>query len=72
MKSAANPERSVWGSDWPYTPRHNIREAARDEELPFQATDRRGLLDLVLRWLKDDVLVERVLVTNPAQLYGFD
>jgi len=24
------------------------------------------------RWLKDDVLVERVLVTNPTQLYGFD
>jgi hypothetical protein len=24
------------------------------------------------RWLEDEALVERVLVTNPAGLYGFD
>lgn len=30
-----------------------------------------GLLALVPRWLKDDALVARVLVRNPARLYGF-
>jgi predicted TIM-barrel fold metal-dependent hydrolase len=69
---SANPERIVWGSDWPHTPRHNLHKGGSEEELPFQNIDTRGLLDLVPRWLEDNALVERVLVTNPAQLYGFD
>jgi 2-pyrone-4,6-dicarboxylate lactonase len=67
----ANPERIVWGSDWPHTPKHNLRKPDRDEELPFQAIDTRGLLDLVPKWLGDDALVQRVLVDNPARLYDF-
>jgi 2-pyrone-4,6-dicarboxylate lactonase len=67
----ANPERIVWGSDWPHTPRHDLRKPDPDEELPFQTIDTRGLLDLVPRWLEDDALVERVLVSNPARLYDF-
>ena len=68
---AVNPERSAWGSDWPHTPRHDLHTGGRDEELPFQPIDTRGLLDLVPRWLGDDALVHRVLVSNPARLYGF-
>ena len=67
----ANPERIVWGSDWPHTPKHDLREPDPTEELPFQTIDTRGLLDLVLRWLEDDALVKRVLVDNPARLYDF-
>jgi predicted TIM-barrel fold metal-dependent hydrolase len=67
----ANPERIVWGSDWPHTPRHDLRAPDPDEELPFQTVDTRGLLGLVPRWLEDDALVKRVLVNNPARLYGF-
>jgi predicted TIM-barrel fold metal-dependent hydrolase len=67
----ANPERIVWGSDWPHTPRHDMLKAG-EEETPFQNIDTRGLLDLLPRWLRDDALVERVLVTNPAKLYGFN
>ena len=69
---AANPERIVWGSDWPHTPKHTLREADPDEDLPYQEIDTHGLLDLVPRWLEDDRQVERVLVTNPRRLYGFD
>jgi len=68
--AAANPERIVWGSDWPHTPRHDLRFPL-DEEMPFQNIDTRGLLDLLPRWLKDDRSVHRVLVENPARLYGF-
>jgi predicted TIM-barrel fold metal-dependent hydrolase len=68
---AANPERIVWGSDWPHTPKHDIRKSDRDKELPFQNIDTRGLLDLVPRWLEDDALAHRVLVENPARLYDF-
>ena len=69
---AANPERIVWGSDWPHTPRHELRTGAPDQELPFQDIDPAALLALVPRWLGDDDLVRRVLVTNPQRLYGFD
>jgi predicted TIM-barrel fold metal-dependent hydrolase len=68
---AANPERIVWGSDWPHTPKHDLHKADAAAELPFQAIDTRGLLDLVPRWLEDDALVKRVLVDNPARLYDF-
>jgi predicted TIM-barrel fold metal-dependent hydrolase len=69
--TAANPERIVWGSDWPHTPRHDLRKAGESEELPFQDIDTEGLLALVPRWLGDDALVRRVLVTNPERLYAF-
>ncbi|HXD44495.1 MAG TPA: amidohydrolase family protein [Pseudolabrys sp.] len=68
---ATNPERAVWGSDWPHTPRHDLRKPGESEEMPFQNIDTRGLLDLVPRWLGDDALAKRVLVTNPERLYDF-
>jgi predicted TIM-barrel fold metal-dependent hydrolase len=68
----ANPERIVWGSDWPHTPRHDARPAqASEAELPFQDIDTGALLACVPRWLGDDALLRQVLVTNPARLYGF-
>ncbi len=48
-----------------------MRTAGSDAEQPFQTIDTRRLLDLVPRWLGDDALVQRVLVSNPARLYGF-
>jgi len=66
----ANPDRIVWGSDWPHTPRHELYTGST-RELPFQDIDTRALLDLVPRWLGDDGLVNKVLVSNPARLYGF-
>lgn len=66
----ANPERIVWGSDWPHTPPHTIQKPL-DQESPFQDIDTRGLLDLLPRWLEDDALIARVLVSNPAKLYDF-
>jgi predicted TIM-barrel fold metal-dependent hydrolase len=65
-----NPDRIVWGSDWPHTPRHALHTGSA-EELPFQNLDTRALLDLVPHWLEDDKLVNKVLVSNPARLYGF-
>ena len=69
--AAANPERVVWGSDWPHTPKHDLRKPGESAELPFQDIDTKGLLALVPRWLEDDALVRRVLVTNPQRLYDF-
>jgi predicted TIM-barrel fold metal-dependent hydrolase len=56
---AANPDRLVWGSDWPH-PRV-------EGEMP----DAGHLFELFQRWTSDQAVQQRILVTNPAKLYGF-
>jgi predicted TIM-barrel fold metal-dependent hydrolase len=68
----ANPDRIVWGSDWPHTPIHRgePREQA-DTAQPYRAVDTARLLRQLVEWFDDPSLQEQVLVKNPAQLYGF-
>lgn len=56
----AGPSRVVWGSDWP----HVIHDG-------FMPNDG-DLLDLLAVWAPDEALRRRILVDNPARLYGFD
>ena len=53
------PERVVWGSNWPHVgvPRSAYPDDAR-------------LLDVLLDWAPADA-IHRILVQNPAELYGF-
>jgi predicted TIM-barrel fold metal-dependent hydrolase len=69
--AAANPERVVWGSDWPHTPPHGHGRVADDQEQPYRDLDTRGLLALVRTWLDDARLQSLLLADNPARLYGF-
>lgn len=55
----AAPERLVWGSDWPHT-----------TEAPGTVNDA-DLVDLLQAWAGTEALMDRILVDNPAQLYGF-
>ena len=55
----AAPERMVWGSDWPHP-------TERD-----QKPDDAVLFDLITEWAPDERLRQRLLVDNPAALYGF-
>jgi predicted TIM-barrel fold metal-dependent hydrolase len=55
----AAPERLVWGSDWPHT-----------TEAPGTVNDA-DLVDLLQRWCDSDAVMDRILVDNPARLYGF-
>jgi predicted TIM-barrel fold metal-dependent hydrolase len=55
----ANPERLVWGTDWPH-PR--IESAMPDAG---------HLLDLFTAWTPDAAIRRRILVDNPAALYDF-
>jgi len=54
----AAPERAVWGSDWP----HPGPKIHPDDALLF---------DLLAAWAPDEKVRNRILVDNPAQLYGF-
>jgi predicted TIM-barrel fold metal-dependent hydrolase len=56
----AAPERLVWGSDWPHV-NMNDREMPNDGDV----------LDLMLEWVPDGKIRNRILSGNPARLYGF-
>ncbi|MEP9380129.1 amidohydrolase family protein [Aquabacter sp. CN5-332] len=68
--AAANPNHLVWASDWPHTPEHTGISGGDERELPYRDMDTRGLLGLFDRWV-GEAHRERILVTNPARLYGF-
>ena len=53
------PERCVWASDWPH-----VTE-------PAEKPDDAALFDLLTEWVPDEAARKRVLVDNPASLYGF-
>jgi D-galactarolactone isomerase len=56
----AAPERCVWATNWPHpsVPRDKVPDDA-------------DLLDLLLDWAPDAATRRRILVDNPAALYGF-
>ena len=60
----AAPERVLWGSDWPHA-----TASAGMHTLPDDALQ----IDTLARWcaVVDAGALRRVLVTNPAALYGF-
>ena len=53
------PERCVWGSDWPHP--------TESAEKPDDAV----LFDLLDLWAPDDATRGRILIENPAALYGW-
>jgi predicted TIM-barrel fold metal-dependent hydrolase len=55
----AAPDRLVWGTDWPHV---NL-------EAPVPNTG--DLTDLLATWVPDEGTRKRILVDNPAKLYGF-
>lgn len=54
----AAPERLVWGSDWP----HRGQDSLPDDVVLFE---------LMADWAPDEATRHRILVENPAELYGF-
>lgn len=64
----ANPDRAVWGTDWPHIGPHTAGAPAQVIYVPH---DNRALLRLLGLALPDPALRQRVLVDNPARLYGF-
>jgi predicted TIM-barrel fold metal-dependent hydrolase len=68
----ANPGRLVWASDWPHTGSQSERAARQPTELePFQQIDDAHVLDLLADWAGDAARHHRILVDNPAELFGF-
>ncbi len=55
----AAPERTIWATNWP----HPMSGAKRPDDA--------WMLDILLDWVPDEATRNKVLVDNPAKLYGF-
>lgn len=56
---AAAPDRCIWGSDWPHPV--SVKQPPNEGDL----------MDLLFRFAPDAATRQRVLVDNPARLFGF-
>jgi predicted TIM-barrel fold metal-dependent hydrolase len=65
------PDRCVWGSDWPYAPPRKD-QTDMTATIPYRNISYPQALANFLEALPDVALAERILVSNPARLYGFD
>ena len=65
----ANPQRILWGSDWPH-PDTGSRRKPSDVSPPLPVDDGH-LLNLLATWAPDETLRKTILVDNPATLYAF-
>jgi len=54
----AAPDRMLWASNWPHPGQINPPDEA-------------DLLDLLLDWVDDETVLNKILSDNPAKLYGF-
>ncbi len=66
---AANPERILWGTNWPHP---NSGSGRKPTELtPLFQVDDGLVLNLLPLWTPDAGIRKKILVDNPAKLYAF-
>jgi predicted TIM-barrel fold metal-dependent hydrolase len=68
---AANPERIVWGTDWPHPDSVTPAGKKPTDVTPLLQIDDGRLLNQLPVWAPDAAIRKRILVENPARLYGF-
>lgn len=56
------PNRVIWGTDWPHPSLQTKRQAMPDDA---------GMMDLLSVWTRNGEEISKILVDNPARLYGF-
>jgi predicted TIM-barrel fold metal-dependent hydrolase len=67
----ANPERLLWGSDWPHPGARPGGARDPDHIEPFYPDDDGLALNRLNSWMGSADVTRQVLVENPARLYGF-
>jgi predicted TIM-barrel fold metal-dependent hydrolase len=68
---AENPDRMLWGTDWPHPGGTRRAPDASATPEPFQIVDDGQALDRVAAWAPDPTIRQKILVENPARLYRF-
>ena len=67
----ANPDRIVWGTDWPHPDSVTPQGKKVTDVTPLLQIDDGRLLNQLPVWAPDAAVRKKILVDNPAQLYGF-
>jgi predicted TIM-barrel fold metal-dependent hydrolase len=68
----ANPDRILWGTDWPHLNPAYGRGKPLTEISPPLPIDDGLVLNQLVRWVPDPAIRKKILVDNPARLYGFE
>ena len=68
---AANADRIVWGTDWPHPDSSRVEGRKATDIAPLYQIDDGRLLNQLPVWAPDADVRKKILVDNPAQLYGF-
>jgi predicted TIM-barrel fold metal-dependent hydrolase len=68
---AANPERILWGSNWPHPGAAKFPGLRATEISPLLPTDDGRVLNLLAEWVREAAIRRAILVQNPARLYRF-
>ena len=68
---AANPDRIVWGTDWPHPDSSTVPGRKATDIAPLFQIDDGRLFNQLPVWAPDAAIRKRILVDNPVRLYGF-
>jgi predicted TIM-barrel fold metal-dependent hydrolase len=68
---AANPQRVLWGTDWPHPDSSRVPGRRTTDLAPLLQIDDGRLLNQLPVWAPDPGVRRTILVENPARLYGF-
>jgi predicted TIM-barrel fold metal-dependent hydrolase len=66
-----HPDRIIWGTDWPHPNSDFGRGKPLSEIAPPFPIDDGLLLNQLAKWVPDAGVRRKILVDNPARLYGF-
>jgi predicted TIM-barrel fold metal-dependent hydrolase len=68
---AANPDRIVWGTDWPHPNSTVPPDGKPTDVIPLFQIDDGRLLNQLALWAPDAATRRKILVDNPTRLYQF-
>ena len=68
---AANADRILWGTDWPHPATAAPSGGQPTDVTPLLQIDDGRLLNQLVVWAPDPAMRKKILVDNPAVLYGF-
>jgi len=68
---AANPQRVLWGTNWPHPGSNPVPGRKPTDPAPHVQTDDGHVLNMLPVWVPDAATRRLILTDNPARLYGW-